>query len=99
MGQAFSGPNAFKFLNFTPEATAVLQRQPKLFLTLVMVPLALTSLGLLAFYIHILTNRPYKKPKPVKGAAKGRCIEEYTGLSGNNVGGRLRLTVRDGRLE
>ncbi|KAG4422587.1 hypothetical protein IFR04_004208 [Cadophora malorum] len=70
MGQAFSGPNAFKFFGFTPEATAVLQRTPMLLVILVLVLLTLISLGLLAFYIHIVTNKPYKKPKPVKGAAK-----------------------------
>ncbi|EKD16834.1 hypothetical protein MBM_05303 [Drepanopeziza brunnea f. sp. 'multigermtubi' MB_m1] len=64
MGQAFSGPNAFRFLGFTPKATAVLQATPMLFLILVLVLAAMTGLGLLAFYIHIVTNRPYRKPKP-----------------------------------
>ncbi|KAI9055118.1 hypothetical protein LZ554_000083 [Drepanopeziza brunnea f. sp. 'monogermtubi'] len=66
MGQAFSGPNAFRFLGFTPKATAVLQATPMLLVILVLVLTAMTGLGLLAFYIHIVTNRPYRKPKPVK---------------------------------
>ncbi|KAJ5054855.1 uncharacterized protein L3040_001117 [Drepanopeziza brunnea f. sp. 'multigermtubi'] len=70
MGQAFSGPNAFRFLGFTPKATAVLQATPMLFLILVLVLAAMTGLGLLAFYIHIVTNRPYRKPKPVKDAKR-----------------------------
>lgn len=70
MGQAFSGPNAFKFFGFTPAATAVLQRSPLLLVVLVVVLLANVSLGLIAFYIHIVTNKPYAKPKAVKGAAK-----------------------------
>jgi hypothetical protein len=63
MGQAFSGPNAFKFFGFTQAATQVLQRSPLLLV-------ACTSLGLLAWYIHYVTNIPYRKPKEVKGAKK-----------------------------
>ncbi|KAL2074086.1 hypothetical protein VTL71DRAFT_7864 [Oculimacula yallundae] len=70
MGQAFSGPDAFKFIGFTPEATAVLQRQPMLLVLLVLVLFSMIGLGLLAYYIHVVTNRPYAKPKPAKGAAK-----------------------------
>jgi hypothetical protein len=70
MGQAFSGPNAFKFFGFTPAATAVLQRSPLLLVTLVVVLVVLAGLGLLAWYIHYVTNIPYRKPKEVKGAAK-----------------------------
>jgi len=70
MGQAFSGPNAFKFFGFTPAATAVLQRSPFLLLVLVIVLVACISLGLLAWYIHYVTNKPYKKPKAVKGGKK-----------------------------
>jgi uncharacterized membrane protein len=73
MGQAFSGPNAFKFFGFTPKATAVLAASPILFLTLV---LALLSMGILvgvAYLIHWQTNKVYYKPKPkkeVKGDVK-----------------------------
>jgi hypothetical protein len=70
MGQAFSGPNAFKFFGFTQAATQVLQRSPLLLVVLVVVLFACTSLGLLAWYIHYVTNRPYRKPKDVKGAKK-----------------------------
>jgi hypothetical protein len=70
MGQAFSGPNAFKFIGFTPKATAVLQANPFLLVALVLVIVGCTALGLIAFYIHWVTNKPYRKPKPVKDAAK-----------------------------
>jgi len=70
MGQAFSGPNAFKFFGFTPKATAVLQADPFLLVILVVVLVACISLGLLGWYIHYVTNRVYKKPKPVKDAKK-----------------------------
>jgi hypothetical protein len=70
MGNAFSGPDAFKFFGFTPEATAVLQATPFLLVTLVLVLLGLISLGLIAWYIHYETNKVYAKPKPVKGAGK-----------------------------
>lgn len=70
MGLAFSGPDAFKFLGFTPKATAVLQATPMLLVILLLVLTSVTGLGLLAFYIHVVTNKPYAKPKPVKGAKK-----------------------------
>jgi len=73
MGNAFSGPDAFKFFGFTPKATAVLQASPYLLIILVVVLVICIGLGLLAYWIHLATNGPYKKPKPVKGAkgAKG----------------------------
>ena len=70
MGQAFSGPNAFKFFHFTPKATAVLQASPFLLVTLVLV---LVSMGLLvgiAFLIHWQTNKVYAKPKAKKEVKK-----------------------------
>jgi hypothetical protein len=70
MGQAFSGPNAFKWLGFTPKATAVLQNDPFLLLALLLVLVGCISIGLLAMTIHLITNKPYKKPKPVKDAPK-----------------------------
>lgn len=70
MGQAFSGPNAFKFFGFTPKATAVLQASPLLLVILVVVLVANIALGLLAYYIHVVTNKVYAKPKPVKDAPK-----------------------------
>jgi len=70
MGQAFSGPNAFKFFGFTPKATAVLQADPFLLVALVLVLLGCISLGMIAWYIHFVTNKVYKKPKPVKDAKK-----------------------------
>ncbi len=72
MGQAFSGPNAFKFFGFTPKATEVLRRTPFLFVTLLLVLFSLVGMGLLVWYIHFVTNKVYYKPKPakdVKGAA------------------------------
>jgi hypothetical protein len=57
MGQGFSGPNAFKWLGFTPKATAVLQADPFLFTALILVLLGCTSLVLLAVYIHFVTNK------------------------------------------
>ena len=72
MGQAFSGPNAFKFFGFTPAATAVLQKDPALLVTLVLVILGMIGLSLVAWYIHFVTNKVYYKPKPkeVKGGGK-----------------------------
>lgn len=72
MGQAFSGPNAFKFLGFTPAATAVLQKTPLLLVVLLVVLVVLGLMGLLAWYIHFATNGPYKKPKVVKDAKGGK---------------------------
>ena len=57
MGQAFSGPNAFKWLHFTPEATAVLQADPFLLVTLLIVLVSCTSLIMVAWYIHFVTNK------------------------------------------
>jgi hypothetical protein len=70
MGPTFSGPNAFKFIGFTPAATAVLQRSPFLLAAVVIVLVACISLGLLTWYIHFITNKPYKKPKAVKDGKK-----------------------------
>lgn len=70
MGQAFSGPNAFKFFGFTPKATAVLQATPFLLVILVLV---LVSMGLLiglAYLIHFQTNKVYAKPKEKKQVKK-----------------------------
>lgn len=62
MGNAFSGPDAFKFFNFTPKATAVLQRDPFLLVILLLVLVGLIGLGVLSWYIHFVTNKVYKKP-------------------------------------
>jgi len=71
MGNAFSGPDAFKFLGFTPTATAVLQADPFLLVILLLVLSALGGMIGLAFFIHHVTNKPYKKPKPKGGEKKG----------------------------
>lgn len=71
MGQAFSGPNAFKFLGFTPEATAVLQANPMFLVILLVVLLGMGAIGLIAFLIHYETNKVYYKPKPKKDDKKG----------------------------
>jgi len=71
MGQAFSGPNAFKFFGFTDAATKVLQADPALLVTLVLVILGMISLSLIAWYIHFVTNKVYYKPKPAKDAKGG----------------------------
>ncbi|KAL3423661.1 hypothetical protein PVAG01_05408 [Phlyctema vagabunda] len=70
MGQAFSGPDAFKFIGFTPKATAVLQKNPELLLVIVACLVGCGLIGGLAYYIHYETNKPYAKPK-VKKDAKG----------------------------
>jgi hypothetical protein len=57
MGQAFSGPTAFEWLHLTPEATAVLQADPFLFVTLVIVLFGCTAIIMLAWYIHFVTNK------------------------------------------
>lgn len=66
MGSAFSGPGAFKFLGFKPKATAVLQATPVLLVVLILVLLSLAGILLLTLYIHLVTSRPYQKPKPVE---------------------------------
>ncbi|CAD6456082.1 7d8fc7cb-3d92-40d9-aa60-58f970f47c47-CDS [Sclerotinia trifoliorum] len=70
MGQAFSGPNAFKWLGFTPKATAVLQADPFLFVQLILVLVGLSVLVGIAWWIHYETNKPYAKPKVKKDAKK-----------------------------
>ncbi|KAG9248110.1 hypothetical protein BJ878DRAFT_413495 [Calycina marina] len=73
MGQAFSGPDAFEFLGFTPKATAVLQANPIYLFILLVVILGCVGIGLICYTTHLITNKPYYKPKPkkeVKGAAK-----------------------------
>ena len=57
MGQAFSGPNAFNFFGFTPKATAVLRADPFLLIALLLVIVGMISLGLIAFWIHFVTNK------------------------------------------
>lgn len=66
MGNVFSGPDAFKAFGFTPKATAVLQADPFLLVILVLVLFSCIGLGLLAWYIHFVTNKVYAKPKAVK---------------------------------
>ncbi|TVY31907.1 hypothetical protein LOCC1_G008631, partial [Lachnellula occidentalis] len=63
MGQAFSGPNAFKFFHFTPAATAVLQKDPQLLVALVLVLLGMGALSALAWWIHFVTGRVYRVDK------------------------------------
>ena len=70
MGQAFSGPNAFKFFGFTPKATAVLQATPFLLVILVLVLISMFLLVGIAFLIHFQTNKVYAKPKPKKEIKK-----------------------------
>jgi nitric oxide reductase large subunit len=70
MGQALSGPNAFKFLGFTPEATAVLQASPFFLATLLLVILGMASLVVITFLIHWRTNKVYAKPKQKKEGQK-----------------------------
>lgn len=81
MGQAFSGPNAFKWLGLTPKARAVLVANPFYFVILVLVLVSCISLGLIAWYIHFVTNKVYYKPKPKKEGKGGK------GLLGG-IGGR-----------
>ncbi|ESZ97650.1 hypothetical protein SBOR_1966 [Sclerotinia borealis F-4128] len=70
MGQAFSGPNSFKWLNLTPKATAVLQATPFLFVELILVLVGLFTLVGIAWWIHYETNKAYAKPKVKKDAKK-----------------------------
>ena len=71
MGNAFSGPDAFKFFNFTPKATAVLQRDPFLLVILLLVLTGMGGLIGLSFYISYLTGKPYREPKE-SGDGKGK---------------------------
>jgi hypothetical protein len=70
MAITFTGPDAFKFFGFTPKATAVLQAKPFFLVILILVLVGMFALIGIAYYIHFVTNRPYKKPKAVKGAEK-----------------------------
>lgn len=70
MGQAFSGPDAFKFLGFTPEATAVLQADPFQLVALLLVLVSIVLLVVIVFLIHWQTNKVYYKPKPKKEVKK-----------------------------
>ena len=81
MGNAFSGPDAFKFFNFTPKATAVLQADPFLLVILLLVLSGLSGLGVLSWYIHWVTNKPYKKPK----------VEAKPGAKRGGIRGMLRI--------
>lgn len=63
MGNAFSGPTAFEWLNFTPQATAVLQKTPFFLATLFIVLISLGIMIGLAFFISRQTGKPYAKPK------------------------------------
>ncbi|KAI0997601.1 hypothetical protein K3495_g10587 [Podosphaera aphanis] len=66
MGISFSGPDAFKFLNFTPKATAVLQASPYLLIVLVLTLNVLAAMAALGYYIHYETSKAYPKPKSDK---------------------------------
>jgi len=83
MGISFSGPDAFKFFNFTPKATAVLQRDPFLLVILLLVLVGMGGLIGLAFYISFVTGKPYRKPKE-----KGKDGKKET------LGGRLGRALR-----
>ncbi|KAG9228222.1 hypothetical protein BJ875DRAFT_412997 [Amylocarpus encephaloides] len=72
MGQGFSGPSAFKWLGFTDKATAVLQANPLYLVILLIVLVSMGGIIGLAYYIHFKTNKPYRKPKEVKGAKGGK---------------------------
>lgn len=63
MAVTFTGPDAFKFLNLTPKATAVLQARPFLFVSILLTLTGLSSMILLGFYINYETGKPYRKPK------------------------------------
>lgn len=54
---AFSGPDAFKWLHLTPEATAVLQADPFLFAELLIVLFGLSTMFVIAWYIHFVTSK------------------------------------------
>ena len=71
MGNAFSGPDAFKFFGFTPKATAVLQADPFLLVILLLTLSAIGSLIGLGFFINYITGKPYKKPKKDGEKSKG----------------------------
>ncbi|KAI9158376.1 hypothetical protein HJFPF1_06370 [Paramyrothecium foliicola] len=62
-----------KKIGATNEAVAVLNDQPQLFTTLILVLVGLIAQGLLLWFIHFATLKPeQKKKKPAdKGGAKG----------------------------
>ncbi|MBE3044834.1 hypothetical protein IMZ48_20195 [Candidatus Bathyarchaeota archaeon] len=59
----------FRSIGATEEAVMVLNDQPMLFTTLVVVLISLIVLGLLIGYIHFATRKPEQKKK--KGEKKG----------------------------
>lgn len=63
----FSGPDAFKFLNLTPKATAVLQRSPFLLAAVFLTLSGLMGMILIGYIIHYETSKPYRKLKPAAG--------------------------------
>jgi len=69
MAITFTGPEAFKFLGFTPKATDVLQKNPTYLVILLVVLLSMIGIGLLAYTIHLITNKD--KPKPQKAPPRG----------------------------
>ena len=57
----------FKKIGATDEAVAVLNDQPELFTTLIVVIVGLILQGLLIWYIHFATLKPEQKKKKNKG--------------------------------
>jgi hypothetical protein len=64
----------FDFLQpvVTGPAFAVIQNQPEVVVTVIIVPICLTGLGLLAWYISWVTNKPYRKLKEAKKPGDGK---------------------------
>ncbi|RFU75675.1 hypothetical protein TARUN_6568 [Trichoderma arundinaceum] len=60
----------FKKIGATDEAVAVLNDQPYLFTTLIVVLVVLILEGVLLWFIHWATFKPSQKKAPKKGAAK-----------------------------
>lgn len=72
MGQAFSGPNAFNWLPFTPKAIAVVKANPEFLLVLLATLITVGLMIALMFYVSYETGKPYRQPKKVDDKKSGK---------------------------
>ncbi|KAL6816907.1 hypothetical protein V8C40DRAFT_254077 [Trichoderma camerunense] len=78
----------FKKIGATDEAVAVLNDQPYLFTTLVVVLVVLIAQSGLLWFIHWATFKPSQKKAPKKGAAAAKPSSGGGGLLSKITGGR-----------
>ncbi|KAL5083643.1 hypothetical protein Trisim1_001020 [Trichoderma cf. simile WF8] len=78
----------FKKIGATDEAVAVLNDQPYLFTTLVVVLVVLIAQSGFLWFIHWATFKPSQKKAPKKGAAAAKPSSGGGGLLSKITGGR-----------